>query len=112
MPTRAEEMLWLHLRAGRLDGLKFRRQVPIGPYIADFTCFEARLIVELDGPPHDDPVQRDHDESRDRWLRSQEFNVLRFSNDLVLGGGGDLVIEAVRQAATISRAAAPSSDPC
>jgi very-short-patch-repair endonuclease len=103
-PTRAEEMLWRELRARRLDGHKFRRQVPLGPYVADFICLEARLIVELDGAPHDDPAQRAHDARRTAWLASQGFRVLRFPNDLLLGGSGDLVLDAIR------RAVDPSSD--
>jgi very-short-patch-repair endonuclease len=103
-PARAEEMLWRALRARNLDGHKFRRQVPLGPYVADFLCLEARLIVELDGPPHDDPTQQAHDARRTAWLAAQGFRVLRFSNDLLLGGSGDLVLDAIR------RALNPSSD--
>jgi len=51
--TRAEAMLWRSLRGGALDGLKFRRQVPIGRYVVDFLCVKHRLAVELDGAPHD-----------------------------------------------------------
>ena len=64
--TVAESMLWRALRDSRLGGLKFRRQVPIGRYVVDFLSVESRLIVELDGPPHDDPMQRAHDDARDR----------------------------------------------
>ena len=103
-PTRAEDMLWRDLRGRRLDGLKFRRQVPLGPYVADFVCHEARLIVELDGPPHDDPAQRVHDARRTARLGLEGYRVLRFSNDLLLGGSGELVLDAIR------RAARPSSD--
>ena len=110
-PTRAEEILWQDLRAGRLDGLKFRRQVPVGPYIADFICFELRLIVELDGQVHHGPDARDHDERRDEWFRAQGFRVLRFANDPVLADAGDLVLDAIRRAAAEVRST-PSSDPC
>ncbi|NNM72275.1 endonuclease domain-containing protein [Enterovirga aerilata] len=102
-PTRAEEMLWRELRGRHLAGLKFRRQCPIGRYVVDFVCFDARLIVELDGRPHDDPGQRAHDRARDAWLRAEGFRVLRFPNDLLLGGSGDLVLEAIRKAAAEHR---------
>ncbi len=95
--TAAEAIIWRSLRAGRLRGAKFRRQVPIGPYVADFLCFEARLIVELDGPPHDAPERRQHDERRDAWLRGQGFRVLRFPNDLAVGGT-ELLVATVEQA--------------
>jgi very-short-patch-repair endonuclease len=75
-PTFNERMLWRLLRDRRLGGLKFRRQVPVGPYIADFVCFEQRLVVDADGPDHD--VARD--ERRDAWLRANAFLVLRFHN--------------------------------
>ena len=106
-PTRAEEILWRELRGRRLSGLKFRRQCPIGRYVVDFICFEARIIVELDGLPHEDPARRAHDQARDRWLAVAGFQILRFPNELLLGGSGDLVLEAVRKAV----AEHPSSDP-
>ncbi|MFG6447058.1 endonuclease domain-containing protein [Roseateles sp. BYS180W] len=76
--TDCEQQLWACLRAKRLDGWKFRRQAPVGRYIADFVCFQARLIVELDGAHHHD--QQEHDASRDAWLRSQGFEILRVWN--------------------------------
>lgn len=72
----AERQLWKLLRDSRLCGLKFRRQVPLGPYVADFLCLRHRLVVELDGPFHD--PQRDA--VRDAWLVGQGFRVLRFAN--------------------------------
>jgi BirA family biotin operon repressor/biotin-[acetyl-CoA-carboxylase] ligase len=90
-------MLWRALRGSRVDGMKFRRQVPIGPYIADFLCFQHRLIAELDGPPHDDAERKNRDLVRDEWLRAQGYRVLRFSNDLV-NGGGDIVVDKIRAA--------------
>ena len=97
MLTRAEALFWQQVRAGRLGGHKFKRQVPIAPYIVDFLCTAAKVIVELDGPPHDTPDRRAHDAGRDEWLRCQGFVVLRFSNDLVLGNC-QLVLDAVRAA--------------
>ncbi|WP_210332641.1 endonuclease domain-containing protein [Methylosinus sp. H3A] len=81
----AEAMMWRALRGRRLGGFKFRRQVPIGRYIADFVCFEARLIVEIDGPSHDADLQQKRDASRDQWLEQQGFRIMRLSNDLVIG---------------------------
>jgi len=71
-----ERILWKLLRDRRLSDFKFRRQVPIGPYVVDFACFGRRLIVEADGPFHDPAA----DAVRDDWLASQGFHVLRFSN--------------------------------
>jgi very-short-patch-repair endonuclease len=63
-----------------MDGWKFRRQAPIGPYVVDFVCYAARLVVELDGSSHDE-VRFDYDEGRQAWLESQGFKVLRLSVD-------------------------------
>ncbi len=95
-PTRGEAMLWRALRTRQIDGLKFRRQAPIGPYIADFFCPSARLVVEIDGATHTDPAA---DAARDRWMRAQGLRVLRFWSDDV-GGNLDGVLERIRQVAT------------
>ncbi len=78
--TTSEWRVWSYLKGRQLDGWKFRKQAPIGPYIVDFACFAARLVVELDGNSHDDVVA-DHDERRQAWLESQGFKVLRLSAD-------------------------------
>ena len=96
--TDAETLLWRHLRNHRLDGRKFRRQQPIGPYIVDFVHFGARLIVEADGGQH---LQSVHDLQRDAWLRSQGFNILRFWNDDILLRS-DAVLEMIWQALSAS----------
>jgi very-short-patch-repair endonuclease len=75
-----ERRLGKLLRDRRLAGLKFRRQVVLGRYIADFVCFRHRLIVEADGPHHEDCAE---DVARDDWLRSQGFRVLRFPNQQI-----------------------------
>ena len=80
-PTDAEAIIWRQLRAHRFDEHKFKRQQPIGKYIVDFVCFEAKLIVEVDGGQHNGSVS---DRSRDDWLGSQGFRVLRFWNNEVL----------------------------
>jgi very-short-patch-repair endonuclease len=107
IPTRAEDLFWPQVRAGRFHGYKFKRQVPIAPYIVDFLCAEARVIVELDGLPHDAPEQQAHDERRDAFLKSQGFRILRFSNDRMLGNG-NLVLDTLRQA--IEAELGPSPD--
>ena len=73
--------MWQFLRLRQLDGFRFRRQVPIGHYIADFACVEAKLVVELDGGQHQDS---EHDVRRDAELVRQGFRVLRFWNNQVL----------------------------
>ncbi|WP_017669192.1 DUF559 domain-containing protein [Sandarakinorhabdus sp. AAP62] len=75
--TPAEQALWHLLRDRRFSGHKFRRQVPVGPYIADFLCFADRPIVEADGGQH---AENAHDEARTRWLEAQGLRVLRFWN--------------------------------
>ena len=77
-PTNPEGLLWHYLRNKQLGGYKFRRQQPIGPYIADFACLPAKLLIELDGGQHADPSAPD--EQRDRFLRKQGYRVLRFWN--------------------------------
>jgi very-short-patch-repair endonuclease len=79
--TNAERKLWYALRDRRFQGFKFRRQVPIGRFIADFICFEARLVIEVDGGQHADSLQ---DQYRDRWFAANEFHVLRFWNNEIL----------------------------
>jgi very-short-patch-repair endonuclease len=73
----AERKLWLALRASQLDGARFRRQHPIGRYIADFVCLERRLIVEVDGGQHTEDDRIVRDARRDRWLDGEGYRVLR-----------------------------------
>jgi very-short-patch-repair endonuclease len=82
-PTDAERQLWYLLRSLKPLGLHFRRQAPIGIYIADFAWHTGRLIVELDGSQHGD-VRARYDERRTQWLESQGYRVLRFWNNDVL----------------------------
>jgi len=79
--TEAELDLWQLLRSRQLCDIKFRRQVPLGPWIADFVCFEHMLIVEADGSQHADSPR---DERRDADLRSRGFRILRFWNNDIL----------------------------
>jgi very-short-patch-repair endonuclease len=103
--THAETLLWRHLKADRLAGLSFRRQTPIGNYIADFVAHSCKLIVEIDGESHDFEERIRHDRRRDRWLESRGYRVLRFTNDDVLKNLEGVVlaiIEAAEQAAPLS----------
>ena len=79
--TDAEDRLWHQLRDRRLDRTKFRRQVPVGKYIADFVCVEAGLIIEVDGSQH---AESDSDRIRKSELKARGFRILRFWNDDVL----------------------------
>ncbi len=81
--TAEEQRLWQELRAHRSTALQFRRQQVIGLFIVDFYCHAARLIVEVDGGIH--RIQRDEDRSRDEWLKTRGFRVLRVTNDDVMG---------------------------
>jgi very-short-patch-repair endonuclease len=93
--TRAETLLWRYIKAGRIDGLSFRRQVPMGKYIADFVCHSHRLIVELDGESHDFESRIQQDAERDAWFVSQGYTVIRFTNEQVLTNL-EGVLEAIR----------------
>lgn len=92
--TDAERKLWFALRGRRFANFKFRRQVPLGRYIADFVCFEARLVIEADGGQHAGSM---HDKLRDRWVIANGFRMLRFWNNDVLSnleGVSILIAEA------------------
>jgi very-short-patch-repair endonuclease len=92
--TDAEWKLWRHLRNRQIDGVKFRRQVPVGPYIADFLSLDALLVIELDGGQHS--TQADYDEKRTAWLQKHGFRVLRFwNNDVLTNTEG--VLEAIQR---------------
>jgi imidazole glycerol-phosphate synthase subunit HisF len=82
--TRAETVLWKELRNRQLDGFKFRRQHPAGPYIADFFCMEAMLVVEVDGAVHDSPEAQETDEKRTRFFTDNGVKVIRFRNKDVI----------------------------
>ena len=77
-------MLWNHLRAHRLMGLGFRRQMPIGKYIVDFACPEHKLIIEVDGSGHGEDKQVTYDERRTAFLQSQGWHVIRLWNNEIL----------------------------
>jgi very-short-patch-repair endonuclease len=90
-----ERLLWSRLRGGRLCGLKFRRQHPVGPFVADFFCHDAMLVVELDGMSH--VGQADYDERRSEFLRQEGLRVLRVSNDDVLKDMESVLVGILRE---------------
>lgn len=83
-PTTAEKLLWNCLRNRQLNGLKFRRQHPLGRYIADFYCAEARLVIELEGKAHNKMEQKEYDKIRKEELEARGLRVIRFNNEEVL----------------------------
>ena len=110
--TEAEKRLWYKLRAGQLDGHKFVRQISIGPYIVDFACREAKLIVEVDGGQHADSCK---DAERSAFLNELGYRVMRFWNDEVLSNT-DGVLEMIVAALASEqrqgdRSNAPHPDP-
>jgi very-short-patch-repair endonuclease len=82
--TLPEVLLWDCLRAGRLEGFRFRRQHPVGPYILDIYCASARLAVEVDGFQHDQPAQIAYDRRRDGYLGERGIRVMRIAATDVL----------------------------
>ncbi|MBI5941763.1 MAG: DUF559 domain-containing protein [Caulobacterales bacterium] len=102
--TRTEITLWQTLRGKQLEGLKFRRQQVIGPYVVDFFCAASRLVVELDGGAHADEDAQAHDARRDQWIAAQGLRILRIPNGLViddLASALALIVQAARPNARI-----------
>jgi very-short-patch-repair endonuclease len=91
--TDVERRLWFELRDRRLGGYKFRRQVPIGPFIADFACWRAALIIELDGGQHASKVEEDR--RRTAWLEQHGWRVLRFWNNEVIENLDGVLLQIV-----------------
>jgi len=94
--TDVERKLWFALRGRRFHGFKFRRQQPVGPYIADFVCFDVRLIVELDGDQHGSAKGLAYDAARTRRFARDGFRVLRFANHEV-NANFDGVLDAIER---------------
>ena len=99
--TDAERIVWAALRAHRLNGASFRRQKPIGPFVADFVCQAAMLVVELDGGQHFEPDQMKRDSRRDAFLNSKGYRVLRFNNHDVMSNRNG-VLETIAAALAAS----------
>jgi very-short-patch-repair endonuclease len=108
--TDAERVIWYNVRAHRFQGASFRRQTPIGPYVVDFMCHVARLVIELDGGQHfeDDNIARDL--RRDAYLEAEGYRVLRFNNlDVMKNLSG--VLETIAAALTNSPGPPPPPPP-
>ena len=102
--TEAEKHLWRYLRRKQLEEFKFRRQEPIGKYIVDFVNFERKIVIELDGGQH--ATEKAKDEERDKWLKGQGFEILRFwDNDVFKNTEG--ILEVIRRKLLL----APHPDP-
>ena len=95
--TDAETILWSKLQEGRPHGYRFRRQHPIGPFIADFADVRARLVVEVDGATHGTDDEQEYDRRREGYLRRRGWRVLRFTNSDVYESLGS-VVEAIHAA--------------
>ena len=93
--TPAEQKFWAHLRRKQLYGLKFRRQYPIGRFIADFCCVSERFVVELDGDSHSQ--QEEYDQERAAWLEDRGYRVIRFANRQVERQLDAVLAEIARQ---------------
>jgi very-short-patch-repair endonuclease len=92
--TEAERIIWYNVRAHRFQGASFRRQTPVGPYVVDFICHAAKLVIELDGGQHFEPGNIVRDARRDTYLAAQGYRVLRFNNhDVMTNKAG--VLEAI-----------------
>lgn len=94
--TDAERRIWLFLKNRNLEGHKFRRQVPLGNYIADFCCMEKKLVIELDGGQHNFDSNIKRDKIRDKFLEDNGYKVLRFWNNEVLSNT-EGVLETIRK---------------
>ena len=95
--TNAEQEMWNMLRDLRPYGARFRRETPVGPYIADFAWLSTRVIVEVDGDSHETVHGKRRDLVRDRFLQDQGFSVLRFDNGQVIDGQDFVFEEIVRK---------------
>jgi len=112
-PTDAERKLWQLLRSLKPLGMHFRRQAPIGIYIADFAWYAGKLVVELDGSQHAE-TRRDCDSRRTAWLQSQGYRVLRFWNNDVLKSPrnvGDAILAAARKPVATRSGPTPNPSP-
>jgi very-short-patch-repair endonuclease len=102
--TEAEKILWERLRSRKLQGLRFVRQFPVGPFVADFCCRDRRIIIEVDGEIHTTEQNAARDQERDAYLRGQSYIVLRFTNAEILTD-----LETVLRKIAVAIYQAPSS---
>ncbi|MFC5393201.1 endonuclease domain-containing protein [Bosea vestrisii] len=108
--TGPEKRLWRELKAHR-TGTHFRKQVPLGPYIADFACHSAKLIIEIDGDQHSVGRQQTSDARRDEWFAEQGYQTLRFSNWQVMNEFESVVLTIAAAAQGILESAEPCIPP-
>ena len=108
--TALEEHLWRGIRAIPVEGAHFRRQVVIGPYLADFVSHRLRLVIEVDGAQHARPDQQAKDAARDRWLGERGYDVLRFANTAVRADIA-AVLGAIGAAVDARRHLPPGAEP-
>ncbi len=109
-PTRAEDRIWAWLRGRRFDGVKFRRQVPIGRYIVDFYSADISVAIELDGTHHQSPDMSDYDSLRTRYLRGLGIEVVRIPNELLMRDS-QMAAEIIRAAIECRLHKAPPHPP-
>jgi very-short-patch-repair endonuclease len=95
--TPAEKRLWVQLRNRQLAKQKFRRQVPVGPYVVDFICLERKLIIEIDGWTHSTEAEVSNDKRRTSYVESQGYKVIRFQN-VEIKDGMDEVLTLIAEA--------------
>jgi len=95
--TDSEKALWQKLRDKQFEGIKFRRQQPVGPYIVDFISPKEKIIIEIDGGQHNEKEIQKKDEERTVWLEKEGYLILRFWNNEVLFNPGG-VLERIREA--------------
>jgi very-short-patch-repair endonuclease len=101
-PTDVERKLWQKLRRDQLNGLNFRRQHPIGPYVLDFYCPSIGLAIEVDGGQHNLDQQKKRDEQRSRWLEANGVTLIRFWNNDVTGNLYGVLTEIARIASEMT----------
>jgi very-short-patch-repair endonuclease len=107
--TEAEAILWRHLRRLEIDGTHFRRQVVLGPYVADFACMARKLVIEVDGSQHGTEQGLAADAVRTRWLEAEGYRVLRFWNNDVMAST-ESAMEAIYDALTSAPVATPRTE--
>lgn len=95
--TDVERNLWARLKSKQIEGVKFRRQQPLGPYVVDFVCLEKKIVVEIDGGHHNEDDVSLKDSDRAAWLVGEGYRVLRFWNNDVLNQM-ESVLEEIREA--------------
>ena len=108
--TPPEARLWLRLK-GRQDGLHFRKQHPVGPFIVDFYCASARLVVEVEGLVHDLPDVAERDAARTAWLESQGLEVMRIPASDIMRDPDEMALGVILRAKALSHPSTASRSP-